>query len=106
MPHSGSGAESVPDRPLGLTPQGPSSQPSPAQLGLMIDAVADYAIFMLDPAGHIASWNTGARRIKGWTADEIVGQHFSRFYTPDDVARDHPRHELEIAIREGRYEEE
>jgi PAS domain S-box-containing protein len=76
------------------------------QLRLLVDAVGDYAIFLLDPAGHIRSWNTGARRIKGWSADEIIGRHFSTFYTPEDLERDHPAHELEIAAREGRYEEE
>jgi PAS domain S-box-containing protein len=106
MHHPGSGPEPVTDRPLGLAPDGDRPRPTAEQLAAMIDAVADYAIFMLDASGHIASWNTGARRIKGWTADEIIGQHFSRFYTPDDVARDHPRHELEIAAREGSYEEE
>ena len=75
-------------------------------LQLMIDAVQDYAIFMLDPNGHVASWNPGAQRIKGYTADEIIGQHFSVFYPPEANERDHPRHELEIAAREGHFEEE
>jgi PAS domain S-box-containing protein len=73
---------------------------------LMVESVRDYAIFMLDPAGYIASWNTGAKRIKGYEADEIIGQHFSVFYTADAVASRHPQHELEIATREGRFEEE
>src|ERR1700704_3888976 len=51
---------------------------------LLIDAVTDYAIFMLDPAGHVVSWNPGAERIKGYASEEIIGQHFSRFYTEDD----------------------
>ncbi len=76
------------------------------QLALLVDATADYAIFMLDPEGRVATWNTGARRIKGYRADEIIGQHFSRFYTEEDIARDHPANELQIARREGRYEEE
>jgi len=75
-------------------------------LQLMIDAIQDYAIFMLDPNGHVASWNSGAERIKGYTADEIIGQHFSVFYPPEAIERDHPRRELEIAAREGRFEEE
>src|SRR6185436_12937826 len=74
--------------------------------GLMIDAVKDYAIFMLDPAGYIASWNQGAQRIKGYTADEIIGRHFSVFYTDDANAIGHPQHELEVAAEEGRFEEE
>src|SRR3954471_21168672 len=73
---------------------------------LMVDSVNDYAIFMLDPSGNIASWNRGAQRIKGYTADEVIGKHFSTFYTPEDLATDKPRRELEIAVREGRYEEE
>ncbi len=51
---------------------------------LLVEAVTDYAIFMLDPAGHVVKWNPGAQRIKGYTADEIVGQHISRFYTEED----------------------
>lgn len=73
---------------------------------LMIDGIRDYAIFMLDPTGHIAGWNPGAQRIKGYTAEEIVGQHFSRFYTPEDLEAGKPQRELEIATKTGRYEEE
>ena len=73
---------------------------------LLVDQVKDYAIFFLDARGNISSWNQGARRIKGYTADEIIGRHFSTFYTPEDLADDKPSRELTIAIREGRYEEE
>jgi PAS domain S-box-containing protein len=73
---------------------------------LMVDSVRDYAIFMLDPNGYVASWNRGAERIKGYTADEIIGQHFSIFYKEEDIATNHPQHELEIAEAEGRFEEE
>jgi PAS domain S-box-containing protein len=73
---------------------------------LMVEAVRDYAIFMLDTAGYIASWNQGAMRIKGYDADEIIGRHFSVFYTPEAVAVGHPQHELEVAKRDGRFEEE
>ena len=66
----------------------------------------DYAIFMLDPAGHILSWNAGAEHLKGYDPEEIIGRHFSIFYTAEDRARDHPAHELDVAVREGRYEEE
>ena len=76
------------------------------QLALLVDHVQDYAIFMLDPGGHVATWNPGAERIKGYHADEIIGRHFSTFYTPDAIARDHPAHELEVATAEGRFEEE
>ena len=73
---------------------------------LMVEAVRDYAIFMLDPNGYVASWNTGAERIKGYSAAEIIGQHFSVFYPEKAVASGHPQHELEIAEAEGRFEEE
>jgi PAS domain S-box-containing protein len=76
------------------------------QLRLLVDAVTDYAIFTLDVEGHVQSWNAGAQRIKGWSADEIIGQHFSTFYTQPDKDRDHPAHELEVATRDGRFEEE
>jgi PAS domain S-box-containing protein len=75
-------------------------------LRLLVEAVEDYAIFMLDPEGHVASWNPGAQRSKGWTAEEIIGQHFRIFYPPEKQVERHPEHELEIALREGRYEEE
>ena len=73
---------------------------------LMVEAVKDYAIFMLDPNGHVASWNPGAERIKGYTADEILGSHFSRFYPEAEVAAEKPQKELAIAVEQGRYEEE
>ena len=73
---------------------------------LMVEAVRDYAIFMLDPNGYVASWNPGAERIKGYSAAEIIGQHFSVFYPQEAVETGHPQHELEIAVAEGRFEEE
>ena len=73
---------------------------------LLVEAVEDYAIFMLDPGGHVVSWNNGAERINGYRADEIVGQHFRVFYPPEKQQSRHPEHELRIAIREGHYEEE
>lgn len=73
---------------------------------LFVESVEDYAIFMLDPSGRVASWNRGAQRAKGYTDEEILGRHFSIFYTAEDLARDHPEHELEIATRVGRFEEE
>jgi PAS domain S-box-containing protein len=75
-------------------------------LRLLVDAVQDYAIFMLDPDGRVSTWNPGAQRSKGWTAEEIVGQHFRIFYPPEKQVERHPEHELEIALAEGRYEEE
>jgi PAS domain S-box-containing protein len=73
---------------------------------LLVAAVEDYAIFMLDPDGYIVSWNTGAQRSKLYTAEEIIGQHFRVFYPPALQEARHPEHELAIALREGHYEEE
>jgi len=73
---------------------------------LLIEAVQDYAIFMLDTHGQVASWNPGAQRIKGYTADEIIGRHFSAFYTPEDIAAGKPDRELHVATTEGRVEDE
>ena len=73
---------------------------------LLVDSVRDYAIFLLDTEGHVVTWNLGAERTNGYTADEILGRHFEVFYTEPDRARGHPQDELAIAIREGRYEEE
>ncbi|MCY1393177.1 Sensor histidine kinase RcsC [compost metagenome] len=73
---------------------------------LLIDAVIDYAIYMIDPDGIITSWNAGARRFKGYEEAEILGQHFSRFYTDDDRRAGLPQRALDTAIREGRFEGE
>jgi PAS domain S-box-containing protein len=72
----------------------------------MVDSVVDYAIYLLDPDGRITSWNAGAERIKGYRADEIIGQAVSRFYLPEDIAAGKPARELEVAAREGRYVDE
>jgi PAS domain S-box-containing protein len=76
------------------------------RLQLLIEAVTDYGIFMLDPEGHIASWNTGAQKLKGYTRQEILGQHFSIFYPPDAVASGWPQEELRLARLRGRFEDE
>ncbi|MGN8342522.1 PAS domain S-box protein [Pseudomonas sp. SMV71] len=73
---------------------------------LLIDAVVDYAIYMTDPSGIITSWNSGARRFKGYEESEILGQHFSRFYTDQDRADGLPQRALDTAMREGRFEGE
>ncbi len=73
---------------------------------LFVESVQDYAIFMLDTNGYVISWNPGAQRAKGYTASEIIGKHFSIFYTEADLARKHPEFELNYALRHGRYEEE
>jgi len=73
---------------------------------LLVDAVVDYAIYMIDPGGNVASWNSGAQRIKGYSAQEIIGQHFSKFYTPEDLKIGLPARGLETAAKEGRFESE
>lgn len=73
---------------------------------LLIDSVLDYAIFVLDPTGRILTWNAGAHRLKGWRADEAVGQSFTMFYPPEVAEAGWPQHELELARREGRFEDE
>lgn len=73
---------------------------------LLVDSVRDYAIFMLDPQGHVLTWNAGAERFKGYRADEIIGSHFSRFYPPEALARQLPERELEMATRDGAFEDE
>jgi PAS domain S-box-containing protein len=73
---------------------------------LLVESVRDYAIFMLDPEGYVATWNAGAERIKGYRAEEIVGKHFSVFYPEEKVASGFPQYELEVAAREGRFEDE
>ena len=79
---------------------------SEEQFRLLVDGVKDYSIFMLDQTGHVVSWNTGAEQIKGYRADEILGHHFSCFYTPEDIESEKPERELESAAKDGRYEEE
>jgi PAS domain S-box-containing protein len=73
---------------------------------LLVEGVRDYAIFMLDPSGRVISWNSGAQLIKGYASQEIIGQHFSVFYPPEDVHDGKPERELGIAVAEGRYQEE
>ncbi|WP_448202977.1 PAS domain S-box protein [Azospirillum sp. sgz302134] len=73
---------------------------------LLVQGVTDYAIFMLDTSGHVTNWNAGAQRMKGYSADEIIGEHFSRFYTDEDRAADVPGRALRTAEREGKFETE
>ncbi|WP_046861829.1 hybrid sensor histidine kinase/response regulator [Microvirga massiliensis] len=79
---------------------------SEEQFRLLVHGVIDYAIFMLDPGGHVANWNSGAQRIKGYSEREIIGRHFSVFYTPEDLEAGLPAKALETSSREGRYEKE
>jgi PAS domain S-box-containing protein len=74
--------------------------------GLLVDSVTDYAIYMLDPEGRIVSWNSGAKRIKGYESSEVVGRHFQMFYTPEDQAADKPMTGIRTAARERRFETE
>src|ERR1044071_9501971 len=79
---------------------------SEQQFRLLVAGVTDYALFMLDPNGIVSSWNAGAERIKGYAASEIIGQHFSRFYTPEDLAAGVPSRALATAAATGRFEAE
>jgi hypothetical protein len=79
---------------------------SEQQLRLIVNSVRDYGIFMLDPTGRVMTWNEGAEAISGYAAAEIIGQHFSVFYPPEDIAASKPDWELEIVAREGRFEDE
>jgi len=72
----------------------------------LISGISDYAIYMIDPGGHVSSWNAGAKRFKGYVAQEILGEHFSRFYTPEDRAANLPEKALRRALEEGKYESE
>ena len=73
---------------------------------LLINAVTDYAIYMLEPTGHVATWNSGAKRFKGYEAPEIIGRHFSAFFTDEDREAGLPAHILRTAREEGRFESE
>ncbi len=77
---------------------------SEQQFRLLVQGVTDYAIYMLSPEGRVSNWNQGAQRIKGYLPEEIIGQHFSIFYTPEDRELGEPQRSLEIATREGRFE--
>ena len=79
---------------------------SEQRYGVLVEGVTDYAIYMLDPNGIVTNWNRGAQRIKGYRTEEIVGHHFSCFFTEEDLAANVPQRSLEIAARDGRYEAE
>ena len=76
------------------------------QFHQLVEGVRDYAIFLLDANGNVASWNQGAARIKGYAAAEIIGKHFSKFYIPESIERGWPEYELQVTRREGRFEDE
>src|SRR5439155_24251215 len=75
----------------------PPGKPGADLFRLLVESVQDYAIFLLDPTGHVASWNAGARRIKGYTAEEIIGKHLSTFYLPEEARRGKPDYALRVA---------
>ncbi|MDR6860520.1 PAS domain S-box protein [Variovorax guangxiensis] len=91
-----------------LPPSTDSDAPGPLtgddRFHLLVNAIKDYAIYLLDEQGRVSSWNTGAQRLKGYTADEIVGQHFSRFYTPEDIDAGLPERALATARAKGKFE--
>lgn len=86
--------------------QGDVLAPTETAFALLVTSVLDYGIFMLDPGGHVSSWNAGAERIKGYSAADITGKHFSVFYPAEDIAARKPHRELETAIADGRLEDE
>jgi PAS domain S-box-containing protein len=88
------------------TPTKPITAARAEEFAILVDAVEDYAVFLLDPQGTIRSWNRGAARIMGYTEDEVLGQNFSLFYGPEDLADEKPRRELDTATRDGRVEDE
>jgi PAS domain S-box-containing protein len=90
----------------GMTRSHGSSLIEQERYRLLVDAITDYAIYMLDASGHVASWNSGAQRFKGYAAAEILGEHFSRFYTNEDRMARLPEHALETAVRQGHFESE
>jgi PAS domain S-box-containing protein len=86
--------------------ESPTKTDESGRYRLLVEAVTDYAIYMLDPSGAVTSWNAGAERFKGYTPKEIIGQNFSRFYTPEDIATGLPQRALATAEREGKFEAE
>jgi PAS domain S-box-containing protein len=84
----------------------PSNLSADQRVQLLVAGIRDFAIYLLDPNGYVSSWNAGAARFKGYTADEIIGQHFSRFFTPEDRAADLPGRALRTALAEGKFESE
>ncbi|WP_420995628.1 hybrid sensor histidine kinase/response regulator [Cupriavidus sp. 30B13] len=84
----------------------PLDKPGETDYRALVNAIQDYAIYTLDASGHVSSWSPGAQRMKGYAAAEVLGRHFSAFYTPEAVARSWPEYELRRAVDEGRFEDE
>ncbi|HEY5897231.1 MAG TPA: PAS domain S-box protein [Burkholderiales bacterium] len=87
-------------------PAADKSQVDPTLYQMLVEQTRDYALFVLDPSGRVKTWNLGAQRLKGYEPEEVIGKHFSIFYTPDAVARNWPQYELKVALAEGRFEDE
>jgi PAS domain S-box-containing protein len=85
-------------------PTGRFAQAAAEEFRLLVESVKDYAIFLLDRDGYVMSWNAGAERIKGYRAEEILGEHFSRFYEPENQTAGVPAKAQETAAREGRFD--
>src|SRR4051812_27316135 len=84
----------------------PAPHEAEERFRLLVESVQDYAIFMLDPDGYVATWNAGAQRLKQYSGAEIIGRHFSEFYLPEDLAARKPEIELERALADGRVQDE
>src|ERR1700682_3856529 len=92
---------------MSTRPTSPSNRLSGEQrFQLLVERVSDYGIYMLTPEGRVNSWNSGAQRIKGYLADDIIGEHFSRFYTVEDEAAGIPSKALQTALADGKFEAE
>ena len=83
-----------------------ASQRLEERFRLLVEGVKDYGIFLLDPTGHVSTWNAGAQRIKGYLAEEIIGRHFSCFYSQEEIDAGKPEHELKATAEYGRFEDE
>src|SRR5690242_5718991 len=98
--------EPKPPRPSPKSgPPGPPASTA-RMLQALVNNVQDYAVILLDPGGKVLTWNAGAERLKGWKPEEIIGQHFSRFYPPEEAARGKAEQELKTAAEHGRFEDE
>lgn len=96
----------MPDTQNALPDKGLEPEVQASMLQALVESLRDVVIIFLDPDGRVTSWNKAAERLKGWTAEEIIGQHFSRFYPPEDIAKGKTEMELKTALRDGVYTEE
>jgi len=91
-------------KPLSVRDDSGATAPDPGLYRILVESVRDYAIFVLDPTGHVVTWNEGAKRIKGYEPSDIIGKHFSAFYPAEEVLSGKPDWELDVAAREGRFD--